>query len=95
MNPEKGSFFMSFFVNIIMSEIELVDCKIDKKYIISKIKICDMELKNFLLSLGFEAGVEIVVLKTNYFKKGFLIKVKQINYAIDYKLAERICVYEK
>ena len=51
-------------------------------------------MKIHLKNLGFEIGENIQLLKYNYKKLGFMVKVMGVNFVVDKKVAEMIYVYE-
>lgn len=62
-------------------------------------KICEIKntnnfMKIHLKNLGFEIGENIQLLKYNYKKLGFMVKVMGVNFVVDKKVAEMIYVYE-
>lgn len=78
-----------------MNEKCLVDLKINEVAKIKQINIKDEKVKAQLQNLGFITGEEIKLLKYNYNKEGFLVKVMNVNYAVDRKICEGIIVCEK
>lgn len=78
-----------------MNEKCLVDLKINEVAKIKQINIKDEKVKMQLSNLGFIIGERIKLLKYNYNKEGFLVKVMNVNYAIDRKICEGIIVCEK
>ena len=78
-----------------MNEKLLVDLKINEVCVIKKIRLENEKIKNQLSSLGFLEGEEIRLLNYNYNKKSYLVKVMNINYAIDKKICEGIVVCGK
>lgn len=78
-----------------MNEKCLVDLKINEVAKIKQINIKDEKVKMQLSNLGFIIGEKIKLLKYNYNKEGFLVKVMNVNYAIDRKICEGIIVCEK
>lgn len=77
-----------------MKYLILSETKFNTNYVIFKIKIEDKNIKLHLNNLGFEEGQKIQILKSNYFRKTFLVKVMGINYAVDKKIIDNIIVYE-
>ena len=77
-----------------MKNIRLSDAKLSVEYFISEVKICDEKIQMYLKNLGLICGAKIVVLKTNFLRKTFLVKVMEIKYSLDKKLADEIYVYE-
>ena len=78
-----------------MNEKCLADLKINEVAKIKQINIKDEKVKMQLSNLGFIIGEKIKLLKYNYNKEGFLVKVMNVNYAIDRKICEGIIVCEK
>ena len=78
-----------------MNEKCLVDLKINEVAKIKQINIKDEKVKMQLSNLGFIIGEKIKLLKYNYNKEGFLVKVMNVNYAVDRKICEGIIVCEK
>ena len=72
----------------------LSQAEILKEYKIDSIDGCDESVKNHLINLGFLRGEKIVVLKKNFGKKSLLVKVMNINYAIDKIICDSIIIYE-
>ncbi|MBQ4541584.1 MAG: ferrous iron transport protein A [Clostridia bacterium] len=77
-----------------MNEKCLVDLKINEVAKIKQINIKDEKVKTQLKNLGFIIGEKIKLLKYNYNKEGFLVKVMNVNYAVDRKICEGIIVCE-
>ena len=70
-------------------------CEIGKVYKILNLNITDENVKRQLLNLGFLKNEKIKLLNHNFNKKGFLIKVMEINYAIDKNICDKIEVYDE
>ena len=78
-----------------MTEKSLIDLKLNEIALIKKVVIEDEKIKVQLSNLGFLVGEEIKLLNYNYNKESYLVKVMNINYAIDKKICERIIVCGK
>ena len=78
-------FFYALKIKFNMNEKRLVDLKINEVSVIKK------QIKN----LGFIEGEEIKLLNYNYNKECYLVKVMNINYAVDKKICEEIIVCGK
>jgi Fe2+ transport system protein FeoA len=78
-----------------MIEKCLVDLKIKESAKIKQINIKDEKIKTQLYNLGFWKGEEIKLLKHNFNKDSFLVKVMGVNYAVDRKICEGIIVSDK
>jgi Fe2+ transport system protein FeoA len=81
-------------IKFIMKKITLADASLNKKYKIYEIKISDKFIQSHLKNLGFEIGENIQLLKHNYKKFGFMVKVMGVNFVVDKRVAEMIFVYE-
>ena len=79
-------------INFSMKEMCLLDVKLGQEYVISKINLNE-KLAHHLCVFGVEKFGKIMVLKHNYFKTSFLIKILNISYAIDRAVCEGIFVY--
>ena len=78
-----------------MNIIKLSDIKINKYYKIEEIKINDIKIKKQIENLGFLKNEKIQLLKHNYGKNSYLIKVMGINYAIDKSVCDEIFVKDE
>ena len=78
-----------------MNEKRLVDLKINEVSVIKKIHVKDENIKKQIKNLGFIEGEEIKLLNYNYNKECYLVKVMNINYAVDKKICEEIIVCGK
>ena len=77
-----------------MKEKCLVNLKINETSIIKKIEVKDEKINKQLFNLGFMPGENIKLLNYNFNKQSYLVKVMNINYAIDKKICEGIVLYE-
>ncbi|MFP4456614.1 MAG: ferrous iron transport protein A [Clostridia bacterium] len=68
--------------------INLREAKIDTQYIIKNIDSDDLELKNFLFTLGCYEGEEITLISK--LAGNFVINIKDARYSIDEELAKAI-----
>ena len=75
-----------------MINTNLCSVKTEEYYVIKSIEVLDVALNKQLKNLGFLVGEKMKVMKTNYGKTSYLVKVMGVNYAIDKKVAERIFV---
>lgn len=66
----------------------LAQCEIGNDYIIKSINIEDIEVVNFLFSLGCYSGQTITLIYKN--KKNYIVAIKDSRYSIDYQLANNI-----
>ena len=78
-----------------MNEKCLIDLKLNEAALIKKVVIDDEKIKVQLSNLGFLVGEEIKLLNYNYNKESYLVKVMNINYAIDRKICKGIIVCGK
>ena len=78
-----------------MNEKNVIDLKINESGVIKKIKLNDEKIKRQLINLGFIEGEEIKLLNYNYNKESYLVKVMNINYALDKKICKGIVVCGK
>ena len=76
-----------------MKEICLVDAKLGVEYVISRINLKE-KIAEHLSVFGIEKLSRIKVLKHNFFKTSFLIKILNTSYAIDRCVCDEIFVYE-
>lgn len=72
----------------------LVSCKKNKIYKIVKIGNLDESVINMLKNILIIPGERIEVTNSNYGKKSILVKVSNVSYGIDIKIAEQIFVKE-
>lgn len=68
--------------------MNLSEAKVDTEYIIKSIDTSDVELKDFLFTLGCYEGEHITVISN--LKGNFVISVKDARYSIDNELAAAI-----
>lgn len=71
-------------------EINLTKAKTDVEYVIKKINTDDLELKNFLFTLGCYSGQKITLISV--LSENYIISVKHSRYSIDIELASTIIV---
>lgn len=76
-----------------MNKIKLSECEINKSYRICEVKEENKTILAQLKNLGFTNNEKVVLLKSNYRKKSFLVKIMGINYAIDKLICDKILVY--
>ncbi len=76
-----------------MKEICLLNAKLGQEYIISNVKLGE-KIAIHLGVFGIEKFGKIKILKHNYFKTSFLIKILNISYAIDRRICEEIFVFQ-
>ncbi len=88
-------FFYAQKIKFNMKEKRLVDLKVNEFGVIKRIQIKDENIKKQIINLGFIEGEEIKLLNHNYNKESYLVKVMNINYAIDKKICEEIIVCGK
>ena len=74
-----------------MGEMLLSDCRIGKDYVIEKL-LTTNKIKLHLENLGFVKNEKIKLLKYNYQNKSVLVKVCDINYALDIEIAKQVVV---
>ena len=91
---------MSYFfyvkkIKFTMKEKCLVNLKINETSIIKKIEVKDEKINKQLFNLGFMPGEKIKLLNYNFNKQSYLVKVMNINYAIDKKICEGIVLCER
>lgn len=72
------------------SQMNLTQGIIDKEYIIKGIKTNDMELKDFLFTLGCYEGESITVISV--LADNYVISIKDARYSIDKDLAKAIII---
>ncbi|QEN04304.1 ferrous iron transport protein A [Thiospirochaeta perfilievii] len=77
---------MSSFVETELNNLSKAD--INREYIIKGVESEDVELKNFLFTLGCYPGENVTVISD--FKHNFVISVKDARYSIDLDLAKAI-----
>lgn len=75
-----------------MSEKRLSELKINEISTIKELKIDSYNIKTQLNKLGFIKGEKIKLLNYNYNKESYLVKVMNVNYAVDKKICEGIIV---
>ena len=75
-----------------MNVIRLSDAKKDQEYFIEEICVKNENIKNQLKNLGIIKNEKIKFLNYNYGKKSLLIKVMNINYAIDKSICDDVKV---
>ena len=68
----------------------LLHANIDETYIIKEVKTNDIELKNFLLTLGCYEGELITLISA--LGENYIIHIKDSRYSIDKELAATIIV---
>ena len=68
----------------------LLHANIDETYIIKEVKTNDIELKNFLLTLGCYEGELITLISA--LGENYIINIKDSRYSIDKELAATIIV---
>lgn len=73
-----------------MNNILLSNANSNHTYIIKKINIEDKSLLQQLNNIGLTVGEEITLIKTNYGKKSFLVKVMNVNFAIDKQILDKV-----
>ena len=88
-----GHFFICTKIKFNMNIKTLSCCEKEKEYKILKINISNEKIKQQLTNLGFLENEKIKLLNHNYNKRGFLVKVMGVNYAIDKKICDKIEVY--
>ena len=72
----------------------LADCKKNKIYKIVKIENLDESIFNMLKNILIIPGEKIEVTNSNFCKQSILVKVSNISYGIDIKIAKQIFVEE-
>lgn len=72
----------------------LADCKKNKIYKIVKIENLDESVFNMLKNILIIPGEKIEVTNSNFFKQSILVKVSNVSYGIDIKIAKQIFVEE-
>ncbi len=75
-----------------MTKIKLSECKTNKTYLVCDLKEENKEIILQLKNLGFSVGEKVELIKSNYRKKSFLVKVMGINYAMDKSICDKILV---
>lgn len=75
-----------------MTKIKLSECKTNKTYLVCDLKEENKEIVLQLKNLGFSVGEKVELIKSNYRKKSFLVKVMGINYAMDKSICDKILV---
>lgn len=78
-----------------MNEKKLINLKINEVGIIKEVNVKDENIKRQLANLGFYKGEEIKLLNYNYNKESYLVKVMNVNYAVDKKICEGIVICER
>lgn len=73
----------------------LCDVEKEKEYIIEDVGVKDDVIKTKLKNFGIVKGEKIKFLNYNYGKSSLLIKVMNVNYAIDKRLCEKIKVKDE
>lgn len=68
----------------------LSQAEINRQYIIKEVKTDDIELKDFLFTLGCYEGEEVTVISV--LAENYVITVKDARYSIDTELAEAIII---
>ena len=77
-----------------MKKVCLVDGKLNKKYVVCELKLKE-KILHHLTNFGLTKNTEIILLKHNYFKSSFLVKILNINYVVDVEILKGIFVYER
>jgi len=72
------------------SVLNLAQGRVNTEYVIKGIKTNDMDLKNFLFTLGCYEGESITVISV--LAENYVITVKDARYSIDKDLAEAIII---
>lgn len=72
----------------------LADCKKNKIYKIVKIENLDESVFNMLKNILIIPGERIEVTNGNFCKQSILVKVSNVSYGIDIKIAKQIFVEE-
>lgn len=72
----------------------LSDCKKNKIYKIVKIENLDESVFNMLKNILIIPGEKIEVTNSNFCKQSILVKVSNVSYGIDIKIAKQIFVEE-
>lgn len=80
------------YLNSGVWDMDLLNAKEGKEYIIKEISTFDEELNAFLFSLGCYSGEPITVISRR--KGGCTVSIKDGRYNIDNQLAEAIVVYD-
>lgn len=75
-----------------MDDILLSEAVCGKEYLIKNINGLKKEIENQLKNFGIMQNEKIELLKYNYLKKSFLVKVSGVNYVIDKSVADLIVV---
>ena len=75
-----------------MTKIKLSECKTNKTYLVCDLTEENKEIILQLKNLGFSVGEKVELIKSNYRKKSFLVKVMGINYAMDKSICDKILV---
>lgn len=73
-------------------DLKLSECELNRYFIITKIILREKEIEHRLKCLGFLEKEKIKILKYNYNKTCYLIKIMGVNYMIDKKICEGIIV---
>lgn len=68
----------------------LTKANIDQEYVIKKIDTDDMEMKNFLFTLGCYEGEHVTVISK--LADNYVVSVKDARYSIDTELAKAIII---
>ncbi|MFV0255049.1 MAG: ferrous iron transport protein A [Erysipelotrichaceae bacterium] len=71
-------------------EINLTQANINVEYTIKKIDTNDLELKNFLFTLGCYSGQKLTLISV--LSENYIISVKHSRYSIDSDLAASIII---
>ena len=82
-------------INFIMNIICFGEAEVNKIYKIECLEMKNKNIKTQLEKLGFLKNENIQLLKYNYGKKSYLIKVMGINYAIDKSVCDEIFVKDE
>lgn len=72
----------------------LADCKKNKIYKIVKFENLDESVFNMLKNILIIPGEKIEVTNSNFCKQSILVKVSNVSYGIDIKIAKQIFVEE-
>lgn len=73
------------------SVTNLAQAKLNREYIIKKVKTDDEELESFLFTLGCYEGEAVTVLSV--LSENYVISIKDARYSIDQDLAEAIIIW--
>lgn len=72
----------------------LSECEIDKEYLIAYLNIKNKKLLKHLENLMINQHKKIKIMHKSYRNRNFIIKVMDINYAIDENIIQGIFVYD-